>query len=435
MSDFSQSKFYRAYLLIALSGVLAYSSVDRLALGLVLPDIKADLELTDSQLGLLTGIAFAFFYALAGLPLARWADRGNRVSIISLTTALWAGAVALSGGATSFIQLLAIRVCVAVGEAGLMPAAHSLIADHFSRAERPRALATYLLGAPISVLLGYMAAGYLAEAYSWRVTFVVLGLPGVLIALLLWLTLRDPRARKATPELAAPTAASTGPGLLATFGQLWANVAFRNLVICFSIVAFFNAGISQWKPSFFARSYGMGMAEMGVWFTLVYGLGSVIGIWLGGEWASRFAPRNERKQLAAAAVMLCLLTAASIATYVVQDRYAAFALVGVTTLGTSAVGAPMFAAIQTIVSPAMRAMSVAIIYLFANLVGHGFGPFAAGIISDSFSVWAAGESLRYALLTLSPGFLFGAYFMWRASKSIQGYTDAESNPSESVGTR
>src|SRR5580704_16172504 len=168
---------YKKYLLGVLLVILAFNSVDGLALGLVLQDIKVDLSLTDSQLGLLSGIAFALFYSVMGIPIARWADRGNRVTIISLTAAVWSVMVALCGMAASFTQLLLIRVGVAIGEAGCIPPAHSLIADYFGRAERPKAVAIYMLAGSLTTLIGYFVAGWLSEFYGWRAMFILLGLP------------------------------------------------------------------------------------------------------------------------------------------------------------------------------------------------------------------------------------------------------------------
>jgi predicted MFS family arabinose efflux permease len=178
---------YKNYLLAVLLVILAFNYVDRLALGLLLQDIKVDLDLSDTQLGLLSGIAFALFYSVMGIPIARWADRGNRVTIITITTGLWSAAVALCGVAGSFLHLLLIRIGVAVGEAGCIPPAHSLIADYFTRAERPRAVARYMLGTPLSFVIGYFLAGWLNELYGWRATFLLLGLPGLGLAALAWL--------------------------------------------------------------------------------------------------------------------------------------------------------------------------------------------------------------------------------------------------------
>ncbi len=146
---------HKHYVLGILLVVMAFNFVDRLALAVVMEDIKVELALSDTQLGLLTGIAFALFYSVMGIPIARWADRGNRVTIISLTTALWSVAVMLCGLIGNFVQFMLIRIGIAVGEAGCIPPAHSLIADYFTRAERPRAVAIYMMGAPLSAVFGY----------------------------------------------------------------------------------------------------------------------------------------------------------------------------------------------------------------------------------------------------------------------------------------
>src|SRR5579862_6024785 len=168
-----QQGVYRQYLLLLLMGIFAFAMVDRLALGVVLQNIKDDLHLSDTQLGFLSGIAFALFYSLMGIPIARWADRGDRVSIISLTASLWSVAVALCASVAGFMQLLLVRVVVGVGEAGCVPASLSLLADYYSRAERPKAVAVYMQGIAASMVLGYLAAGWLNQFYGWRAMFVL----------------------------------------------------------------------------------------------------------------------------------------------------------------------------------------------------------------------------------------------------------------------
>src|SRR6202046_5577488 len=170
-----QPMTYRRYLLAVLLVIQAFNGVDGLALGLVLQNIKVDLHLSDTQLGFLSGIAFALFYSVMGIPIARWADRGNRVTIISVTATAWSVMVALCGMAASFAQLLLIRVGVAIGEAGCIPPAHSLIADYFGRAERPKAVSVYMLAGSLSTLIGYFVAGWLSEFYGWRTMFILLG--------------------------------------------------------------------------------------------------------------------------------------------------------------------------------------------------------------------------------------------------------------------
>lgn len=419
------ARTYRNYLLTILMVTLAFNYVDRLALGLLLQDIKADIGLSDTQLGVLSGIAFALFYSLMGIPIARWADRGNRVTIITITTALWSVAVALCGTAGSFLQLLAIRVGVAVGEAGCIPPAHSLIADFFTRAERPRAVAIYMLGAPLSMIIGYLVAGWLNELYGWRMTFILLGLPGIVLALLVWLTLRDPRRTDVSSWLGS-TLPVAKPGeapakelsAKEVCVALWSKPTFRHLLLCFAVVSFFGYGLLQWQPAFFVRSYGLETGELGTWFALITGGGGLLGTYLGGEWASRRAAGNERLQLRAIAVMYCTFGAISACMYLTSDYRLAFALMAVATVGIYSVTGPLFATIQTLVSPRMRAMSIAILYLFGNLIGMGFGPLAAGVLSDTFRPWAGEESLRYALLVLCPGYMWAATHLWLASRTV-----------------
>jgi MFS family permease len=409
---------YRNYLLTILLVVLAFNYMDRLALGLVLQDIKADLALSDTQLGLLSGIAFALFYSLMGIPIARWADRGNRVTIISVTAALWSIMVALCGTATSFVQLLLIRVGVAVGEAGCIPPAQSLIADYFARAERPRAFAIYMLGAPLSMVIGYFLAGWLNELYGWRATFMILGLPGLGLSVLTWFTLKEPRGGKSGMVSRTAELSPAQPSMKEVCVTLWANRTFRHLLFCFSVMSFFGYGILQWQPAFFIRSFGLQTGELGTWFAVIYGLGGLLGTCWGGEWASRRAAHNEGLQLKVMAVAYCIFAVISALIYLSSNHYVAFALMALAAVGGATATGPLFATIQTLVPPRMRAVSIATIYLFANLIGMGLGPLAAGALSDALRPQFGEESLRYALLTLCPGYLWGGWHLWRGSRTI-----------------
>jgi len=419
---------YKHGLLAVLLIILAFNYIDRLALGLVLQHIKADLILSDTQLGLLSGIAFALFYSIMGIPIARWADRGNRVTIISGTIALWTVAVALCAVARSFTQLLLIRVGVAVGEAGCIPPAHSLIADYFDRAERPRAVAIYMLGGPLSMLVGYFTASWLNELYGWRVMFMLLSLPGVGLTALAWLVLREPRrniqiSRSRTHPMHIPPArVDLAPipqvDTLQVSRILWRNRTFRHLLLCVSVVYFFGYGLLQWQPTFFIRSYHLTGLQLGAWFAVLYGLGGLVGTYLGGEWASRRAGTNERLQLLAMSVGYACFGFLSVGLYLSSNRTVAFALLAAAIIGQNMVTGPLFATLQTLVPPRMRATSVALVYLFANLIGMGFGPLAAGALSDALRLFAGEQSLRYALLILSPGYLWGAWHLWRASQTV-----------------
>jgi len=408
-----KAAIYKRYLLVVLLIILAFNYVDRLALGLVLQSIKADLNLSDTQLGLLSGLAFALFYSLMGIPIARWADRGNRVVIISITTALWSVAVALCGLAGSFWQLAAIRVGVAVGEAGCIPPAHSLIADQFARSERARALSVYSLGGPLSMVIGYFVAGWLNQIYGWRVMFLLIGLPGLGLAVWAWLGLHEPR------RLTTPIKEPAQPNVREACALLLKNTTYRHLVLCFSVVLFFTYGITLWQPAFFMRSYGLKSGQLGTWFALIYGIGGFLGTYAGGEWATRYAANNERLQLKAMAIALACFAVVSGLIYLSSNLYVALALTGLAAAGGSMINGPLFAIVQTLMPQRLRAVSISLIYLFGNLVGMGLGPLAIGALSDRFRPWAGEESLRYSLLVLCPGYLWAAWHLWRGGRTVQ----------------
>jgi MFS family permease len=428
---------YKNYLLCLLLTILAFNYVDRYALGLVLESIKSDLRLSDGQLGLLSGIAFALFYSLMGIPIARWADRGNRVTIISLTTAVWSVMVALCGFASTFMQLILIRVGVGIGEAGCVPPAHSLIADYFARAERPRAVAIYMQGASLSVVIGYFVAGWLNELYGWRVMFMLIGVPGILIAVLVLVTLREPRRTDPEREIGervndtspcvdpdpsgrTPATPLGQPTVREVFISLWTNRTFRHLLLSFSLLSFFNCGILNWQPAYFIRSFGLGTGQLGMLFAVVYGVSTLSGIYLGGEWASRRAPNNERLQLRVMAIANAAFSGVLWGlSYFAPNYPMAFALMGIANFGSTTIYGPLFATFQTLVPARMRAMSIAIVYLFANLIGLGLGPLAVGVLSDALRPSLGDESLRYALLALCPGYLWASWHLWRSAHTVE----------------
>ncbi len=406
------------YLLTVLTTLLAFNYLDRMALGVVLQAIKGDFHLTDSQLGFLGGIAFALFYSVMGVPIARWADRGNRVTVISLTAALWSVAVVLCGLAATFPQLLAARVAVAVGEAGCVPPALSLIADYFNRADRPKATAIYGFGGPLSILIGFFVAGRLGEIYGWRGLFILVGAPGLALAAWARLTLSEPRCGPVEPILTTVNKSAREPSMRAVLSALWANVTFRHLLLSLAVMFFFIYGVLTWQPTFLIRSYGLTSRTVGMDLALCCGLGGLLGSYLGGSWATRYASHDEQLQLKALSLAVVTAGLSFTASYLTTHLYLTLALSGVAFSALSTVNAPIFAAIQTIVPDQMRATSFALLYLVSNLIGMGFGPLAVGMISDTFRPWAGDESLHYALLMLAPGYLWAAWHVYRASQVV-----------------
>lgn len=249
---------YRSYLLVLLILIHAIVLTERFALSISLQSIKRDMGLSDTLLGLMSGLAFTVFYAAMGIPIGLWADRGSRVKVVSVTMFIWGVMVALCGAVGNFVQLLLVRVGVAIGEAGGLTPSYSLISEHFGRAERPRALGLFALGAPISLLISFLAAGWLNQTYGWRTMFVVIASPGVVLAILAAATLRDPRSSKSQTS-AQPLRNDTAPSVLDVVAYLGRNRTFRRMVLATSLNFFFLYALFQWQPTFF------GLAHIGRW--------------------------------------------------------------------------------------------------------------------------------------------------------------------------
>jgi len=290
-----------------------------------------------------------------------------------------------------------------------------LISDEFPRSERPRAVSRFMLGAPLALTLGYFVAGWLNELYGWRVTFVILGLPGLVLATLCRFTLREPRTLKSNLTSRSTDDDTSFKEVCLT---LWSSHSFRHLLICFSVWYFFAYGLIQWLPAFFIRSHGLKTGELGSWFALIWGLAGGLGVYAGGELSVRRAAGDEGRQLRGCAVSFSFFALLMGTAFLVSNPHWAFAALMVASFGGNMALAPIFAATQTLVPPRMRAISIALVYLFANLIGMGLGPVTAGVLSDYLAPRFGNESLRYALIILCPGYFWAAWHLWRASQTI-----------------
>jgi MFS transporter, Spinster family, sphingosine-1-phosphate transporter len=397
--------------------ILAFNYVDRQVLALVLQQIKTELHLTDTQLGFLSGIAFAAFYAVMGIPIARLADRGNRVAIVSATTALWSVFVMLCAAATSFTKLFLVRVGVAIGEAGCIPTAQSLLSDAFPRNERARAFAIYSLGAPLSVVLGGFAAGWIDEYWGWRATFVILGVPGLGMALVARLALREPRNYEYQQE--ASTAAKRSSGLRELTRTLATNSTYRHMLFANTVLYFFVYGILlQWQPTFFVRTYGLTTGEIGTLQLVTWTLVGGVSTYLGGEFVQRYMARDEQRQLRIMAISIAIFGALNMVLYACAYRALALSLVVMAAPFYIGISGPFIAITQSVVPTETRATAASLILFFANLVGMGLGGVAVGILSDVLTLAYGKEGLRYALVLLSPGFFWCAVHLWLASRTV-----------------
>lgn len=406
---------YRPYALVALTAAYMINLLDRGLMALLMQPIKEDLHLSDTQLGFLTGIAFALFYATLGVPIARWADRGNRVTIASCAIGLWSVTVMACLFVTSYVQLVAARVAAAVGESGTKPPTYSLVGDYFPEpAERTRAMSIYWLGGPIAALISFIVGGWLNEMYGWRMTFFLMGIPGLLLAVVIRFVLIEPRAKNTAGEAQSTSLPSMGVVL----GTLWKQKSCRHLTIALILAFTMLFGLSPWSAAFMIRSHGMDTRELGVWLGLIYGLSGTVGILFGGFVANRWFTGDERGQMRMSALIIAAATPLFIAFLLAPDRTAALVLFAVWYAALGCFVAPIYAMLQRLVPDEMRATSMAAIMLLYNLIGMGLGPQAVGLLSDLFVPALAAESLRYAMLVISVVALWSAYHFWRAGLTV-----------------
>ena len=285
---------YKKYILFTLLVVYMFNFVDRQIVALLMEPIKQDLGLSDTQLGFMSGIAFAIFYTTLGIPIARLADRSHRVNIISVAIAVWSGMTVLSGMAANFWQLVIARVGVGIGEAGCTPPAHSLISDYFPKEERSRAISIYMMGVPLGILVGFLVGGWINQLYGWRMAFIALGVPGLIMAVIVKLTVREPiRGQHDSASIDHQQQVS----LMQTVAYLWRKASFRYLVTAMALTAFVGSGVGQWQAVFFIRNHGMNTGELGTWLSLTSGFCGAVGIYLGGYLCQRFGADNESLQV------------------------------------------------------------------------------------------------------------------------------------------
>ena len=405
----------RQYALGVLVVVYTFNFIDRQILSILLEPIKAELGLSDSALGLLTGFAFALFYATLGIPIARYADKGNRRNLIALALAIWSAMTALSGVAQNFWQLLAARIGVGVGEAGCSPPAHSMISDYFPAEKRATALGIYSLGIPVGILFGFLAGGWLNEFFGWRVAFFVVGVPGLLLAVLVRLSLREPTRGMAEGRKDS----ADQPSIKETFRFLWSKRSFRHLAFGGALTAFVGYGVVTWVPSFLIRSHGMETGEVGTYLGLILGIPGGIGIALGGWMADRYGSKDTRWYLWVVSVALLAGMPFTFGVYLSDSAMWALLALMVPVMVGNFYQATTFSQTQGLVTLRMRSVAAAVLLFILNIIGLGAGPQAVGILSDALAPSYGNESLRYSLLIFSFVNVWSAYHYYVAGKYLQ----------------
>ncbi|MEP6907822.1 MAG: MFS transporter [Pseudoxanthomonas sp.] len=441
------SKGYKRWLIFLLLLTYASNFMDRIIVATVGQAIKLDLGLSDLQLGLLGGMAFAFFYAALGIPLARLSERYSRVKIIAGCVALWSVMTTMCGFAQNYMQLLLMRIGVGIGEAGGTPASHSIIADEFPANRRATAFAIYALGVPIGALAGAILGGWIVQNFGWREAFLYLGIPGVILALLVLFTLREP-VRGAAEGMSKADQGEI-PTLKVVLRLLASKKTFIHMTFGCALIGFANFGINMFMPIYFTRVFGMNFAQAGLIFGLIAGIGALIGNSMGGILADWAGKRDPRWYLWVIALGVAVATPFYMLAFIQTNWMVAASMMLVFGCVMYSWYGSTFAVAYTLVQPRMRASVSAIILLVNTLLGQGLGPVFMGYVSDKFTArsfdggvysafcakgapiqeagsdiavacaQAAATGIRYAAVVSAAVFLWGAFHYYWASRTLE----------------
>lgn len=402
---------WRTHLSLALLAlVYIFSFIDRQVLSILLEPIKQEFGASDTQMGLLTGLAFGLIYAMLGVPVGRLADTHNRRNIVALCCGIWSLATAACGFATQYWHMLIARMSVAVGEAGGMAPSISVVSDSYPPKMRSFAISLFMMGPNLGTLLGLVIGGMVAQYYGWRSVFLAFGIPGVILALLVYLFVKEPVRGAYEARTAKPVQVGNAPreSMFAQVKRLMGMTPLRNLCIGCGIAGIAGYGYGVWAPSFFMRIHGMSISQAGLVFGLASGLGAVFGAMFCGWLSDKLAQRDARWQMRLAAIGTFCAVPAGIAVFFwpVSD----FWMLGSIKIPYAMAFALMFgffgswfatlsySAVSQLVTSNERSVASALLNLFMTLLGVGFGPLVTGILSDYFAQTHGTEGLRWALM-------------------------------------
>ncbi|HKU17054.1 MAG TPA: MFS transporter [Steroidobacteraceae bacterium] len=413
--DESFTRRRRGWCLLVLFLIAASNYADRNIISVLLEPIRHEFQVSDTQLGLLSGLSFAFFYATLGIPVARWADRGNRKTIITIALSLWSVMTALCGAAQTFWQLVAARIGVGVGEAGAIPPAQSLLADYYPPAERGRALGVFMTSSTGGYVIALVFGGWVAQNYGWRAAFIAVAAVGLLVAPLAHFVLREPRAEAKSQASTVAT-----ESLRDAVRSLATKPSYRLVVLGIVLYFLVAYGALTFTVSFLIRSHGLSVAQAGALTGAIHVIGALIGSVGAGMLSDRLAKRDIGAPARVAAFGL-LLAAPS---YWLALSTSSPVIMGIALATGSimlhAVTLAQYSSLHTVCGTKRRAMAVAIAFFFANLLGLGLGPLLTGIISDRFAVdYGAADGLRYAIMCMFGMLLPTAWVMFRVARNIQ----------------
>lgn len=384
----------RRYALGVLVVVYTFNFIDRQILAILLPAIKNEFGVDDWVLGFLAGSAFALFYATLGIPIAVLADRYNRRNLIAAAVAIWSGMTALCGVAANIAQLSLARIGVGIGEAGCSPPAHSMIADLYPPEQRSTAMGVFTLGISAGIMVAYLAGGWIVQNIGWREAFFIVGVPGLLLALIVRFTLDEPVRGLADGR----TDTGDRPTVAEVARFLFRRKSFLHMAIGSGLASFGGYAVISFFPSFLVRSHGMNLAEIGVYMGFIIGIGGGLGFAGGGYIADRVSRKNIKHSLWVVSVAAMFAWACSIPVYLMENRYAVLGVLVIPAIFSNFYLATTIAQVQSLVRLRMRAVASAILLLILNIIGLGLGPQLTGILSDLLADQVGNESMRYSLL-------------------------------------
>jgi MFS family permease len=393
------SSAYANYVLGVLFMVYVFNFVDRQVLSVFIGPIKQEFGASDTEMGLLVGFAFAVLYTFAGIPIARWADRGNRRNIIALGLTVWSAMTAVCGFTKSFPQLFLARVGVGLGEAAGTPPAHSLISDYFPAHKRATALAIYASAVHVGASIAYLGGGYLREYFDWRTAFLVLGVPGMLFALVVRFTVREP-ARGYADQYRGSIEAAT---FMETLRFLLGSRTWVLLITGAAFIALTGYGVIMWGYEFFGRVHKMPPVETGKWLALI-GVGGIVGSLVGGRIADSAFKHKPARMISVPALCTLACVPFGIVSMLTDTRWLVLTCFAIFSLLLNFYLPAVYSSIQSLAKLQMRATAVAILLFVINLIGAGVGPLLVGGLSDFFAPQFGADSIRYALLIIM---LFG----------------------------
>lgn len=409
--------------LILLFLTIAVNILDRQIVNILAQDIKTDLDISDGQLGLLTGTAFGIFYAVLGVPLGRLADRMDRVRLIGICLVVWSMFTAAAGFARNFVELGLARIGVGAGEAGCVPASVALVSDIFPEKRRTSAISLMMLGMPVGTFAGLLFGGVVGESLGWRTALVLAGIPGLILAFLLVASVADPRTRQHR-ILAASRSAGEGRAILPAAKTLMRRPGYPLLVAGMTSSMLIGAVTAAWLPAFFIRAHGVGVAEMGGYAAISIGIGGAIGTLGAGLLcdALRRYVRDVESKFVIASLLLCI--PALLATVLIPDRFLALSAMFVLNVAAFSYLAPTSMLMQKAATEDTRSLALALGISFGNILSLGFAIPLIGLLSDVLAPQLGTASIGYALIVVALVGVVGATAHWRALQALRRHSDA-----------